>query len=138
MTEMPADIKAYNRKLIEQFRASGGDLGGRQLVLLTTTGARTGLPRTTPMMYVRDGERVLVLASNAGAARHPDWYHNLVANPAVTVELGGETYPATAEVLTGEDREQTFARIAERYAFFAEHQTGISREIPVVALVRHG
>jgi len=127
MTEMPADIKAYNRKLIEQFRASGGDLGGRQLVLLTT-----------PMMYVRDGERVLVLASNAGAARHPDWYHNLVANPAVTVELGGETYPATAEVLTGEDREQTFARIAERYAFFAEHQTGISREIPVVALVRHG
>src|SRR2546430_9629766 len=100
MTEMPADIKAYNRKLIEQFRASGGDLGGRQLVLLTTTRARTGLPRTTPMMYVRDGERVLVLASNAGAPRPPDWYPNLVANPAGPPGLGGREYPAPAQVLT--------------------------------------
>ena len=132
MSQMPPDIREHNRKLIEQFRAAGGRLGDRALLLLTTIGRRSGLPRTTPMMYVRDGDRVLVIASNAGAVRHPDWYRNLVANPTVTVEVDGETWAATAIPLRGSDHEDTFARIIERYPFFAEHQSRISRRIPVV------
>jgi deazaflavin-dependent oxidoreductase (nitroreductase family) len=136
MTGMPADIKAYNRALIAEFRANGGPPEGRALLLLTTTGARTGERRTTPMMYVPDGDRLLVFASNAGAPRHPDWYHNLVAHPGVTVEVAGDTYEATAVVTTGEERERLFASTVERFPFFAEHQAGISRRIPVIALVR--
>jgi deazaflavin-dependent oxidoreductase (nitroreductase family) len=136
MSGMPDDIHARNRELIEQFRANGGQLGDRPLLLLTTIGARSGLPRTTPMMFVRDGDRVLVIASAAGSPRHPDWYHNLVANPGVTVERDGATYPATATPLAGRDRQETFARIAERYPFFAEHQAAIRRRIPVIVLER--
>jgi deazaflavin-dependent oxidoreductase (nitroreductase family) len=136
MTEMPTDVKAYNRKLIEEFRANGGALAGRAIVLLTTTGARTGQPRTTPMMYVPDGDRLLVIASNAGAPRHPDWYRNLVANPRVTVEVDGQTYPATAVVLAGDERDRRWESITNQYPFFVEHQSRIARLIPVVALVR--
>jgi deazaflavin-dependent oxidoreductase (nitroreductase family) len=136
MTQLPPDIRAHNRRLIEEFRAAGGQLEGRPLLLLTTIGRHSGLPRTTPMMFVRDGDRVLVIASNAGAPRHPDWYRNLVANPTVTVEVDGETWPATATPLRGTDHEETFARIAEQYPFFAEHQSRVSRRIPVVALAR--
>jgi deazaflavin-dependent oxidoreductase (nitroreductase family) len=137
MTQLPDDIGAYNRELIKQFRAAGGALDGRPLLLLTTTGARTGLARTTPMMYVPDGERLLVFASNAGAPRHPDWYHNLVSHPEVTVEVSGETYPATAVVTRGGERERLFARTVRDFPFFADHQAQVSRRIPVVALVRH-
>ena len=131
---MIENLKERNQQLIEEFRANGRRLTGRPLLLLTTTGARTGRPHTTPMMFVEDRDRVLVIASAAGAPRHPAWYHNLVANPAVTVERDGETYAATAVPLTGEDRDETFARIVERYPFFAEHQAGVSRRIPVIAL----
>jgi deazaflavin-dependent oxidoreductase (nitroreductase family) len=137
MTQMPDDIQAYNRKLIEEFRANGGSLGERQLLLLTTTGARTGQQRTTPMMYVPDGDRLLVFASNAGAAKHPDWYANVVANPEVTVEVRGEKYQATAVVTAGEERDRLFAETAAQYPFFADHQARIARKIPVVALERH-
>jgi deazaflavin-dependent oxidoreductase (nitroreductase family) len=136
MSDPPGDIREHNRRLIEEFRAAGGRMEGRPLLLLTTIGARTGLPRTTPMMFVPDGDRILVIASNAGAPKHPDWYRNLVANPTVTVEADGETYPATARPLTGRDYEETFARITPRYPFFTDHQAGIRRRIPVVALVR--
>ena len=133
---MPADIKAHNRKLIAEFRAAGREFAGRQLLLLTTTGARTGQPHTTPMMYVPDGDRLLVFASNAGAPRHPDWYRNLVAHPQVTVEVSGEEYQATALVTRGAERDRLFARTIENYPFFADHQAQIKRKIPVVALVR--
>jgi deazaflavin-dependent oxidoreductase (nitroreductase family) len=136
MTELPTDMKAYNRKLIEEFRAAGRTAGERPLLLLTTTGARTGQPRTTPMMYVPDGARLLVIASNAGAPRHPDWYHNLLVDPEVTVEVAGETYRSTAVVTTGAERDRLFARTAESYPFFTDHQARVSRRIPVVALVR--
>ncbi|OLB66704.1 MAG: cell entry protein [Actinobacteria bacterium 13_2_20CM_2_72_6] len=131
---MIENLKERNQQLIEEFRANGRRLTGRPLLLLTTTGARTGRPHTTPMMLVEDRDRVLVIASAAGGPRHPAWYHTLVANPAVTVERDGETYAATAVPLTGEDRDETFARIVERYPFFAEHQAGVSRRIPVIAL----
>lgn len=133
---LPEDMKAYNRKLIEEFRAAGRELGGRQLLLLTTTGAKTGQPHTTPMMYVPDGDGLLVFASNAGAPRHPDWYRNLVAHPEVTVEAVGEEYRARAEVTTGAERDRLFARTAEQFPFFADHQGKITRTIPVVRLVR--
>jgi len=132
---MPADMKAHNQKVIEDFRANGG-APGRALLLLTTRGARTGRERTTPMMFVPDGDRLLVLPSNAGARRHPDWYHNLVAHPEVTVEVTGDTFPAVAVVTQGEERDRLFAEVAEKYPFFLEHQSRISRRIPVVALVR--
>jgi deazaflavin-dependent oxidoreductase (nitroreductase family) len=132
------DQKEYNRQLIEQFRAArgGGQFEGRPLLLLTTTGARSGQPRITPMMYIADGDRLLVVASNAGAPAHPDWYHNLVAHPQVGVEIAGETYAATASVLEGAERERMWAMIVAQYPFFAEHQAKISRQIPVVALER--
>jgi deazaflavin-dependent oxidoreductase (nitroreductase family) len=133
---LPADIKAHNGQLIAEFRAAGRRLDNRPMLLLTTTGARSGQPHTAPMMYVRDGERLLVIASNAGAPSHPDWYHNLLAHPRVTVEADGETYTATATPLTGDERDRVFARIAEQYPFFNDHQARVSRTIPVVALVR--
>jgi deazaflavin-dependent oxidoreductase (nitroreductase family) len=134
---IPDDVKAYNRQLIEEFRKAGTAPDGRPVLLLTTTGARTGQRRTTPMMYIPEGDRLLVVASNAGAVKHPDWYRNLVANPEVTVEVAGETYQATAVPLAGEERDKVFADIAGRFTFFADHQAGVERAIPVVALERH-
>lgn len=132
------DIKEINRRVIEQFRA-GGDIEGMhrdRLLLLTTTGARSGVRRTTPMMFDRDGDRVLVMASNAGAPKPPDWYHNLVADPHVTVEIGDETYEAVAVVTEGAERERLWSLITDRYPFFVDHQSKAGREIPIVALRR--
>src|SRR3954471_22353315 len=133
-----SDQKAYNRKLIEDFRASRSDgpFAGRPLLLLTTTGAKSGQPRTTPMMYVPDGDRLLVIASNAGAPAHPDWYRNLLAHPQVTVEVGADTFDASAVVLEGEERQQQWDRIVASYPFFSDHQAKITRQIPVIALER--
>jgi deazaflavin-dependent oxidoreductase (nitroreductase family) len=129
-------MKAHNRQFIEEFRAAGRKLDDRPLLLLTTTGRRSGQPHTVPMMYVPDGDRLLVIASNAGAPEQPDWYRNLLAHAEVAVEVGGEAYDATAIVTTGEERVRLFSDIAEKYPFFNDHQAKINREIPVVALVR--
>lgn len=132
------DMAEVNRRVIDQFRA-GGEIEGMHreaLVLLTTTGAKTGQQRTTPMMHHRDGDRILVIASNAGAPKDPDWYRNLVRDPHVVVEVGQETYPALATVLTGADKERQWAMLKETYPFFAEHEQKSGRTIPVVALTR--
>jgi len=133
---LPQDMLAHNRKVIADFRANGGVEPGRNLLLLTTTGARTGEERTSPMMFVPDGDRILVIASNAGAVRHPNWYHNLVAHPDVTVEVTGDTYRARAHPLEGEERERKWASITGQFAFFLDHQANIERTIPIVALER--
>jgi deazaflavin-dependent oxidoreductase (nitroreductase family) len=134
---IPGDMKAHNRELIGQFRANGGTApDGRPLLLLNTTGRRTGERRTTPMMFIPDGGDLLVIASNAGAPAHPDWFGNLVAHPQVVVEVGGETYEATAVVPQGEERDRIFDRVVERYPFFADHQAKVTRTIPVVVLRR--
>ena len=137
---IPDDVLAYNRQLIETFRADGGaSMGDRTLLLLTTTGARSGQRRTSPMMYVTDGDRLIVIASNMGAARHPDWLINLTADPHVTVEVPGDTYEATATTLTGAERERLWQRIVADHPFFAEHQQRAGdRLIPLVALTRTG
>lgn len=132
----PDDIREHNRALIEEFRSNGRQLGDRPMLLLTTVGRRTGERHTAPMMYVRVGDRLLVIASNAGAPRHPDWYLNLVAEPSVIVEVAGEEYQATAVVPSAPERDQLFAEVVAQYPFFADHQAGITRRIPVVSLVR--
>ncbi|MFI7616939.1 nitroreductase/quinone reductase family protein [Nonomuraea terrae] len=127
-----------NQQVIEEFRANGGEVGGRfahaPLVLLTTKGAKTGRPHTTPAVYLRDGERVLVFATNAGADTHPAWYHNLLADPEVTVELGGQRLTARAAPLEGEERDRMYARQAALDPAFAAYQERTGRVIPVVAL----
>ncbi|MFD0745250.1 nitroreductase family deazaflavin-dependent oxidoreductase [Phytohabitans flavus] len=133
---IPSDMKAHNRRVIEEFRASGGSAHGRSMLLLTTTGARTGREHTAPMMFIPHGADLLVVASNAGAPNHPDWYRNLVAHPEVVVEVNGEKYEATAVVPGDGERDQIFAGVAERYPFFADHQAKVTRTIPVVVLAR--
>lgn len=134
------DQNTYNRQLIEEFRAnrgkSGGPMEGRPLLLLTTTGAKSGQLRTTPMMYIPDGNRLLVIASNAGAPVHPDWYRNLVAYPEVTVEVGNEIFEAIAIVTEGPERQRLWTRVVELYPFFADHQAKVTRQIPVIVLER--
>jgi deazaflavin-dependent oxidoreductase (nitroreductase family) len=134
------DRSDWNRQIIEEFRANGGKVGGmwagRPLLLLTTTGAKSGQRYTKPMMYLADGDRLLVFASKAGMPTHPAWYHNLVANPDVTVEVGSEKYEATATVLTGEERDRWYAKQSELYPQFGEYQKKTSRIIPVIALSR--
>ena len=136
-----SDQIEYNRKLIEEFRATrtvpDGPYARRPILILTTTGNKTGQPRTTPVMYIRDGERLLVIASNAGAVQHPHWYRNLAAHPGVTVEIGTETFDAQAIPLEGADRQQVWERIVQQQPFFAEHQAKIERQIPVVELKRN-
>jgi deazaflavin-dependent oxidoreductase (nitroreductase family) len=130
----------WNAAIIEEFRANEGRVGGRfdgaPLLLLTTTGRKSGQRRTNPMMYLADGDRLLVFASKGGAPTNPDWYGNLVANPQVTVEVGTESYPAHATVVEGEERDRLYAEQSRRYPGFAEYQRNTSRVIPVVALVR--
>ena len=130
-----ADPIEVNRQIVEEYRASGGRIerlgGTSRMLLLTTVGARTGRPRTTPMMFMRDGDRVVVYASNVGAPRHPAWYHNLLAHPEVSVELGTERFGAVARVTSGEERERLWHLFP-----FPEHQDKTSRLIPVVALER--
>ncbi len=130
----------WNAKIIDEFRANEGRVGGpfegAPLVLLTTTGAKTGQTRVNPMVYLLDDGTIHVFASKAGAPTNPDWYHNLVANPQVTVELGTETFTATARVLGEDDRSRVFTRQAELSPRFAEYQTKTERRIPVVALDR--
>lgn len=132
------DYRDINRKVIEQFR-TGGEIEGMhrdRLVLLTTTGARTGRPHTTPMMFQRDGDRLIVIASNAGAPRDPDWYRNLVSEPRVTVEVGEDRYPALASVLTGADHALQWAALKQAWPFLADHEKSAGRVIPLVALTR--
>lgn len=134
------DRNNWNSQTIEEFRANGGKVGGiwegRPLLLLTTTGAKSGRQHTTPTMYLRDGDRLLIFASKGGAPTHPHWYYNLVDHPEVTVEVGPETYQAIATVLTGEERDRLYARQAELYPQFGGYQRRTSRKIPVIALKR--
>ena len=134
------DVQAINAALISEFRANHGRLSGRfensAILLLTTTGARTGRVHTTPVMYTRYEGKLLVYASNAGAPKPPDWYANLRAHPRVTVELGAEKFEALARVTEGDERERLFAATLRDFPFFAGHEAQAGRPIPVVALGR--
>lgn len=135
-----ADFDAINNPVIEEFRASGGSAGGiftgKPLVLVHHFGAKTGTERIAPLVALLEEGRVYVFASKGGADSHPDWYRNLVAHPEVTVELGSETYSATARILEGDERDQVYARQCALEPQFAEYQRKTQRVIPVVELVR--
>jgi deazaflavin-dependent oxidoreductase (nitroreductase family) len=137
----PADRKAFNEALIQEFRANEGKVGGRfegrPVLILTTTGAKSGRKFTIPLVYLQDGGRRLIFASKAGAPTSPDWYHNLIANPGVTVEVGTETYEAKAVVITGEERDQLYAKQVAEMPQFGEYQEKTSRVIPVIDLQRN-
>ena len=130
----------FNQQIIDEFRANdgrvGGPFAGSELILLTTWGVRSGNPHTTPLGVLPDGERILVIASAAGASQNPDWFHNVRKHPQVTVETGSETYEATAVPLAGEERDQAFARAAADDPGWADYQAKTTRTIPVVALTR--
>jgi deazaflavin-dependent oxidoreductase (nitroreductase family) len=131
---------SWNQSVIKEFRANqgvvGGDFAGLPLVLLTTTGAKTGQARTSPVAYLRDGERVVVFASNGGRDDHPLWYRNVVANPKVTVEIGADRYQATATVAQGAERDDLYARQVAANPGFGDYERATSRVIPVVTLER--
>ena len=133
-----ADMNDFNEQLIAEFRANhgqvGGNFAGAPMLLLHTVGARSGLPRVNPMMYLADGERYLVFASKAGADTNPDWYHNLIAHPAVQIEVGEATLAVHAVELKGEERDAQYAEQARRYPGFADYERKTTRTIPVVAL----
>jgi len=135
-----AEANDFNTQVIEEFRQNGGKVGGQfdgaPLLLLTTIGAKSGQPRTCPMMYRPEGERLFVFASKAGAPTNPDWYHNLVAHPEVTVEVGSERFTADAAVVGGAERDRIYAVQAAEYPGFADYQEKTDRIIPVVALQR--
>jgi len=135
-----SDAHGWNRKIIEEFRAHEGRVGGQfegaPVLLLHTTGARTRQERVTPMMYLDLEGRRFVFASKGGADTSPDWYHNLIAHPEVTVEVGTDTY--TAAPVTGADHDRIYAEQARRYPGFAEYQQKTQRAIPVVELASRG
>jgi deazaflavin-dependent oxidoreductase (nitroreductase family) len=134
------DFEEMNRKVIDEFRANGGKVGGMfdgfPLVLVHNTGARTGTRRITPLVRLLADGRLFIFGSKGGADEHPAWYHNLVANPEVTVETGTETFPAVAHVLTGAERDEIYAKQAAVAPQFADYQRKTSRVIPVVELRR--
>ena len=138
-----AAFAAMTAALIVDYRANGGQVtrgpfAGRPVLLLTTTGARSGLPRLAPLVYSRDGDGYVIVASKGGAPTHPGWYHNLLVNPVVTVEVGGETFEARARVTEGAERDRLFAQRAADSPNFAEYQKRTTRVIPVVVLARLG
>jgi len=131
------DRTNYNRRVIEEFRANQGHVEGwAPLILLNTRGAKSGQSRVYPLMSVPYGEDFLAIASKGGAPTHPQWYYNLLAHPEVTVEVGADTLPATARLLSGEERQQAFARAAEIFPAYADYQQRTNREIPVFLLTR--
>src|SRR4051794_37409889 len=127
-----------NRKVIDQFHSNEGKVGDGKVphLLLTTTGAKSGLTRVNPLHYSTDGGRFIVLASKGGSAAHPDWYHNLVAHPEVIVEAGTERFSARASVAQGPERERLFNQHAALMPYFAGFQKKTKRQIPVIILER--
>lgn len=130
----------FNKTIIEEFRANGGKVGGPfeggNLLLLTTRGARSGATHTTPLAYLEDGDRLVVMASAGGAPRHPAWYHNVRANPTVTVEQGTTSFEAVASVPDRPERDKLWARAVEAMPGFADYEQKTDRTIPVVVLSR--
>jgi deazaflavin-dependent oxidoreductase (nitroreductase family) len=135
-----SDYLDWNNAVIAEFRANDGRLGGpfegASVLLLHTTGAKSGADRVSPVMYLDHEGHLYIFASKAGADSHPDWYRNLTANPVVSVELGTENFEATASSLEESERDRIYALQVERVPGFGEYQEKTTRVIPVVELIR--
>jgi deazaflavin-dependent oxidoreductase (nitroreductase family) len=133
----------FNQAIIKEFRANAGKVGGyfegANMLLLHTVGAKSGQPRTNPLVYTTDGEHLVVIASKGGADTNPDWYYNLLVNPIVTVELGAEQFQARVTAVTEEsERSRLYAKMVAHRPGFAAYEQQTSRKIPVVILERVG
>jgi deazaflavin-dependent oxidoreductase (nitroreductase family) len=135
-----SELNDFNQRIITEFRANQGKVGGQfesvPLILLTTTGAKTGRSLTKPLAFTRDGDRIVLIASFAGSPHDPAWFVNLAAHPEVTVELGSERFQARAVVTSGEERQRLFDQQAEKLPVFNDYQKKTARQIPVVVLNR--
>ena len=135
-----SELNDFNQKVITEFRANqgkvGGQMAGMPILLLSTTGAKTGRTLTKPLAYTMDGNRLVVIASFAGSPHHPAWYVNLVANPTVTIELGTESFQARATTTSGEERQRLFNAQAQLMPIFNDYTKKTSRELPVVVFER--
>jgi deazaflavin-dependent oxidoreductase (nitroreductase family) len=136
----PRAIDELNQSIIKEFRANQGKVSfpveGMPVLLLTMTGAKTGRTLVRPLCYSRDGDRLVIVASYGGAPHNPPWYHNLVANPVVTVEVGTEKFKARAAEAAGAERERLFAATAKAMPLFADYQQKTTRQIPLLTLTR--
>jgi len=134
------DMKQFNEGVIKDFRANGGKVGGQMenipLLLVTMKGAKSGRTITLPLAYSKDGNRFVVIASYAGAPHNPSWYHNLVAHPDVTIELGGEKFQAKVSIAQGAERDRLFKQQADQLPIFNEYQQKTTRRIPVIVIER--
>ena len=135
-----SEIQEFNRQVIEEFRANSGAVGGQMegmpLLLLHTVGAKSGKPRVNPLAYLADGDRYVIIASFAGAPNNPPWYHNLLANPQATIEVGAETIDVTANVAAEPRRTELYSKMADAMPVFNDYQDRTERVIPVVMLTR--
>jgi deazaflavin-dependent oxidoreductase (nitroreductase family) len=134
-------MQQLNQNLIKEFRANGGKavsgpFVNAPLLLLTTTGAKSGKPFTTPLVYTKDGNRIVIIASKGGFPKHPAWFHNLKAHPMTTIELGTEKFQAKAVITTNPERQRLFDAQAKLMPAFSEYQKATTRQIPVVVLER--
>lgn len=134
------DIHERNKAIIEEFRSNGGKVGGpftgRTLLLLHTTGTKSKAERINPVAYTTDGDRLVIIASKGGAPTHPDWYHNVVGNPHVTIEVGTDKFQAHAAIATEPERTRLYDQMAAIMPGFAEYQRKTTRRIPVIVLTR--
>jgi deazaflavin-dependent oxidoreductase (nitroreductase family) len=135
-----SELSDFNQGVISEFRANQGKVGGQlanmPVLLLTMTGAKSGRTITKPLVYTTDGDRIVIIASFAGAPKSPAWYNNLVANPVATVEVDSERFQVRAAITAGEERQRLFDRQAEKMPIFADYQKKTTRQIPVLVLTR--
>lgn len=142
MTEVPdaETMKAFNKNIVDEFRANGGVVGGpfegATLLLLTSTGAKSGEPRLAPLAYLTIDGKIIIIGSKAGADTNPDWVHNLRANPEAHIEVGAEAYDVTARELPREERDEVYPKVVALAPGFGEYQAKTSRVIPLFELQR--
>ena len=134
------DFNEWNKQIITEFRANAGKVGGvfegATVLLLHTTGAKSGAPRTNPLVYLPDGEHWVIIASKGGAPKNPDWYYNLLAHPEMPIEVGTDTIDVEAKEVTGPERDELYARQVARFASFGDYEKATARKIPVIRLTR--